>query len=81
MDASRKTNFTRRILLVVTAFCSGGTVFGGCETRIKDAVVGGSKDFIGVILTSPATTNALLMQFGLVPEDNVNENPDGNAVE
>ena len=25
---------------------AGGTLFGGCEVRLKDAIVGGTKDYI-----------------------------------
>lgn len=81
MDTCRKTNFTRRIVLLVTALCSGGTVLSSCQARFKEAVVGGSKDFLGAILTSPETTNALLIQFGLVQEDTLDQDSDEDPEE
>jgi hypothetical protein len=81
MDVSRKTTFTKRIVLVVTALCSGGTVMSSCEARFKDAVVGGSKDFIGAILTSPDTTTALLTQLGFVQEENADDDLDESSEE
>ncbi len=59
----------RRVAVLITALGSGGTMLSGCETRFKEAVVGGSKDFLGAVLTSPDTANALLDQMGFVQDE------------
>lgn len=37
---------SRRVALALAAALSGGTVFGACEARLKDAFVDGSTSFI-----------------------------------
>ncbi|MHC4696795.1 MAG: hypothetical protein ACYTFA_08645 [Planctomycetota bacterium] len=64
MSYNRRKNFTRRVTTWIIALGSGGTLLSGCETRFKEAVVAGSKDYLGAILTSPDTANAVLDQLG-----------------
>ena len=51
------TNHRRQVLRKVrwtlTAVLAGGSLFGACEIRVHDAVVGGTKDYISSLLSSP----------------------------
>ncbi len=56
------TNQRRRIRKVhwmLTAALAGGSLFGACEIRLHDAIVGGSKEFLQIWLASlaPADSN------------------------
>ena len=57
------TNHRRQVLRKVrwtlTAALAGGSLFGACEIRLHDAIVGGSKDFLQIWLASlaPADSN------------------------
>jgi len=42
-DPRRRLSRARWIL---TAALAGGSLFGACEVRLRDAIVGGSKDFL-----------------------------------
>lgn len=44
MLKSRKTQ--KKLAMTITAILAGGSVFGACETRLRTALVDGSKDFI-----------------------------------
>jgi len=35
----------------LTAALAGGSLFGACEVRLKDAIVGGSKDFLSALIS------------------------------
>ena len=50
IDPRRSLRMTRWTL---TAALAGGSLFGACEIRIHDAVVGGTKDFMSSLLSSP----------------------------
>ena len=58
------TNHRRQVLRKVrwtlTAALAGGSLFGACEIRLKDAIVGGSKDYLRSWLESllPDASNA-----------------------
>jgi len=49
MNASRKRLSRLGALLVLSV--GGSTVFSTCQTRIKDAFVGGTKDFLASLLS------------------------------
>jgi hypothetical protein len=36
--------------MMVTATLAGGSLFGACETRLKEALVGGAKDYLFALL-------------------------------
>lgn len=61
------TNHRRQVLRklrwTLTAALAGGSLFGACEVRIHDAVVGGSKDFVSSILTSEEVLQNLFPYF------------------
>lgn len=55
------TNQRRRLRKVhwtLTALLAGGSLFGACEIRLHDAIVGGSKDFLQIWLASLAPTDS-----------------------
>jgi len=51
------TNHQRQVLRklrwTLAAALAGGSLFGACEIRVHDAVVGGTKDYISSFLSSP----------------------------
>lgn len=48
IDLRRKLRMARWTL---TAALAGGSLFGACEVRLKDAIVGGSKDYLSSLLS------------------------------
>ena len=48
-----------RLALTVAAALAGGTMLNTCETRLRDAVVAGSKDFLFSVLDPNAIVDAL----------------------
>lgn len=58
---SSKSRGTARL---VAAFLAGTTLFGGCQAIFKNAVVGGTENFVFFTLLDPAR---VLDQLGLVP--------------
>ena len=40
----------RKLRWTLTAALAGGSLFGACEVRLRDAIVGGSKDFLRSLL-------------------------------
>ena len=43
----KPTRYSRTtVLAAFSAALCGGTLFGGCETILKDALVSGTKDFV-----------------------------------
>ena len=40
----------RKLRWTFTAALAGGSLFGACEVRLRDAIVGGSKDFLRSLL-------------------------------
>ena len=44
----------RKLSLALSAALAGGSLLTTCEARLKDAVVGGTKDFISTLL-DPST--------------------------
>jgi len=53
----------RKIRWTLTAALAGGSLFGPCEVRLRDAVVGGSKDFVSSLLTSEEVLQDLFPFF------------------
>lgn len=53
-----------KVRWTLTAALAGGSLLGACEVRLRDAFVGGSKDFLGSLL-SPGNVLPLLF-----PESN-----------
>lgn len=47
IDLRRKLRMARWML---TAALGGGSLFGACEVRLRDAIVGGSKDYLRTLL-------------------------------
>jgi hypothetical protein len=56
---ARSYRRTSRIGCVLAAALAGGTVFTSCDTRVREAVIGGSKDFLFTLL-SPSNVTDLL---------------------
>ncbi len=52
----------------LAAALAGGSVFGACEARLKDAVVNGSKDYLAALL-DPTLVLELLLE-GSEGQDN-----------
>jgi hypothetical protein len=50
----------RRIAVFAAIVASGGIPISGCETRFKEAVVGGTKDYVSATLSNPQTTAVVL---------------------
>jgi len=60
----------RKVRWALTAALAGGSLFGACEVRFRDAIVSGSKDYVRVLL-DPANILQLLS-----PEaDNASDGP------
>lgn len=70
MCVQRRTNWVRRFTVSLAVLSSGGTLLGGCQTRVKEAVVNGSKAFISQTLTGPDTVQ--LIVDALTPPDTEN---------
>ncbi len=49
IEPRRMLRMVRRTL---TAALAGGSLFGACEVRLKDAIVGGSKDYVSSLLSN-----------------------------
>lgn len=62
------TNHQRRVLRKVRhtfiAVLAGGSLFGTCEVRLHDAIVGGSKDFLNSLLSPNSVLPLLFPQPG-----------------
>ena len=65
MVASR--NRLSKLSTLLALAVGGGTLFSGCQTRIKEAFVGGTKDFLTTLL-SPDNVE-LLLSGGVVEAD------------
>ena len=48
MHGYKKTR--RRILIAVTTVLAGGTLFGTCEMRVRDALVNGAQTVVSQVL-------------------------------
>lgn len=61
--------YSRRVALAMAAALSGGSVFGACEGRIKDAFVEGSTSFIlgGVVPSFGQVANSTSVTFTAEP--------------
>ena len=57
-----------RLAMSLAAALAGGSVFGACEARLKDAVVNGSKDYLAALL-DPTLVLELLLD-GSAEQDN-----------
>jgi len=55
IDPRRKLRTARWTL---TAALAGGSLFGACEVRLKDAFVGGSKDYVSSLLSNEDVLSA-----------------------
>ncbi len=67
MYNNRKRTSARRLAALLVALGTGGTMLSACQGRFKDALVGGSKDFLSATLADPNTTQAVLESLGLEP--------------
>ena len=54
----------RKVRWTLAAALAGGSLFGACEVRLRDAIVGGSKDYLSSLLSPD---NVLQLLF---PESN-----------
>ena len=63
MDSNQHHRFAatrrRKLAMTLAAALAGGSMLSTCETRLKDAVVGGTKDYFFSIL-NPTTIVDLL---------------------
>lgn len=61
--------YSRRVALALTAALSGGSVFGACEGRFKDAFVEGTTSFIrvGVVPSFGAVANSASITYTAEP--------------
>ena len=60
---NQRQQVLRKVRWTLTAALASGSVFGACEVRIHDAVVGGTKDFVSSILTSEEVLQDLFPYF------------------
>ena len=60
---NQRQQVLRKVRWTLTAALAGGSLFGACEVRIHDAVVGGTKDFVSSILTSEEVLQDLFPYF------------------
>ncbi len=60
---------SRRVALALAAALSGGSVFGACEARFKDAFVDGTTTFIesGLLPTIGASASGAGVSFSTEP--------------
>lgn len=66
MATNRRSAVRSKLAAVLLAVSCGGTLFSACETRVKDAFVGGTRDYF-LSLFDPQSASGLL--FG-TPGDN-----------
>lgn len=61
--------YSRRVALGLAAALSGGSVFGACEGRFKDAFVEGTTSFIrvGVVPSLGAVANSVSVTYTVEP--------------
>lgn len=45
-----RRQFLRKVRWMLTAALAGGSLFGACEVRFRDAIVSGSKDYLRSLL-------------------------------
>ncbi len=63
---NHQRHMIRMIRCTFLAALAGGSLFGACEVRLRDAIVGGSKEYLSTLLGSdsifelfiPASDNA-----------------------
>ena len=48
IDPRRRLRMARWTL---TAALAGGSLFGACEVRLRDAIVGGTRDYLSTLLS------------------------------
>lgn len=63
MLKSRKTQ--KKLAITITAILAGGSVFGACETRLRTALVDGSKNYIFSLFNAESFLNANSNLFNL----------------
>ena len=56
----RRPFLMHKVRWMLTAALAGGSLFGACEVRLHDAVVGGTKEYLGSLL-SPSSIPQLLL--------------------
>jgi hypothetical protein len=62
----------RKLRWTLTAALAGGSLFGACEVRLRDAIVGGSKDYLSSLL-SPDSVLQLLFPESDNASDTTND--------
>ena len=50
---------SRKVHWTLAAALAGGSLFGACEVRLKNAFVGGSKDYLASLLSPDAVLQLL----------------------
>lgn len=63
MLKSRKTQ--KKLAMTITAVLAGGSVFGACETRLRTALVDGSKNYIFSLFNPELLLNSSNNLFNL----------------
>ena len=67
---TNRQRMLRKVRWTLTAALAGGSLFGACEVRFRDAIVSGSKDYLRTLL-DPTSILQLLS-----PEaDNASDGP------
>jgi hypothetical protein len=60
---TNRQRMLRKVRWTLTAALAGGSLFGACEVRFRDAIVSGSKDYLRTLL-DPASILQLLSPEG-----------------
>lgn len=61
-------NRVRRVGLTLCAALAGGTTLQTCETRLRDAIVTGTRGYIGTLLDPTNFIGAILVQDATTDE-------------
>ncbi len=71
---TQSRTYRAKIAASLAVALAGGTVMSTCQTRIKDGVIDGSKDFLFTQF-NPAVDGTFANQLfaGLMPDDQANE--------
>ncbi|MGB2986353.1 MAG: hypothetical protein WBE26_10765 [Phycisphaerae bacterium] len=63
-DEARTTVRRCKLAMTLAAALTGGSMLSTCQTRIKDAVIDGSKDYLFNTLLNPMTIAGLISNDG-----------------
>ena len=58
-----------RLAMILAATLAGGSLMSTCQTRLKDAIISGSKDYLFTLLDPSSIAEFLLDQDGDTEEE------------